>query len=403
MLSSVAQETYPITVERGIRKIGPDRYQVRVFVGRDQTTGKIRHATKTITASGIREARELRARFEANRKDLEGPRMSFGAYLEEWLSFGKKSGWTTKHYSENRRKVERVIGPLLGKKRLDKLDAKALDHFYSSLKNGLDREGLSGKPLAPRTVLGYHRLISSALEQAVKWGHVPRNVAKMATPPKAHKVELEIPTTEEVSQIIIRAERTPRLPEFPTLLRLAAATGARRGELCALRWEDVDLLGEAGITIRHAIGSFAGKTELKDPKSHAIRFVPIGAQMALALEGRYQRASMLAAEVGQTLEDGAFVFSLSPDGSTYLRPDTVTQAFARNLANLEGETERPWPYRFHDLRHYFATHSLAAGASPIEVAKMLGHSDASMVFKVYGHATAPRLREIAESVDSSLF
>ena len=399
----MAGETYPKKVERGIRRISPDRFEVRVFVGRDPATNRVRHASRVVRSSKITDARlalaQLAAEVESRR--FAGPGITFGALLEEWLRFGERGGWASKTIAENRRKVEKVIAPMLGSIRLDQLDAHRLDTFYQELFAGLDREGLSGAPLAPRTVLGYHRLISAALRQGRKWGKVEKNVAEDATPPKVIPKKWAIPTPAQVAELIAKAERSDRLPEFSTFLRLAAHTGARRGELCALTWGDVDLV-TGTLTIRHAIGTFSGGTELKDPKTHAIREVTLGRQMVEELIGRLDRAGEMAARFGCTIGPESFVFSLDPNGSTYLRPDTVTQAFVRLREQLERETGREWSFRFHDLRHFAASQSLAAGFSATDAAQRLGHADATLIHTTYGHGTAERARALADALEANL-
>jgi len=391
---------YPKKVERGIRRIGPDRFEVRVFIGRDPVTGKVRSASRVVHSPSIREARRALAQLETEieSRRFAGPGITFGALLEEWLRFGERGGWATNTLSENRRKVEKVLIPVLGAIPLEQLTAHRLDTFYQELLAGLEHEGLSGAPLKPRSVLGYHRLISAALRQGRKWGKVDRNVAEDATPPKVRAEKHTIPTAGEVAELVAKADRSDRLPEFGTLLRLAAHTGARRGELCALRWGDVDFV-DSKLTIRHAIGSFGGRTEIKDPKSHATREVTLGPVMLEVLIGRLDRARSVAERFDRTIGDDCFVFSLDPDGSTYLRPDTVSQAFGRLRMQLERDTRRPWPYRFHDLRHFAATEALRAGFSATDAAHRLGHADATLIHTTYGHGTEERARALAEALD----
>ena len=101
--------------------------------------------------------------------------------------------------------------------------------------------------------------------------------------------------------MIAFANRIERVPEFSALLLVAAHTGARRGELCALTWADVDSV-DSKITIRHAIGTYAGGTEVKDPKTHAIREVELGPLVLDALIERKARAIAAAELVGRTID-----------------------------------------------------------------------------------------------------
>ena len=122
-----------------------------------------------------------------------------------------------------------------------------------------------------------------------------------------------------------------------------------------------------------------------------------------ALIERKGRAIAAAELVGRTIEDDCYVFSPDIDGRDYLRPDTLSHAFVVLRKMLERETGRPWPYRFHDLRHYAATDILADGGSATDAAHRLGHADAALIHSTYGHATKDRQRQLAKSTEAKLF
>ena len=92
---------------------------------------------------------------------------------------------------------------------------------------------------SPKTIRNHHAIISSALHQGVRWDWVRENVAEKAKPPRVAQRRVKAPSVEEVRSVIEAAEQ--RDPRLAPLLMLAALTGMRRGELCALRWTDVDL------------------------------------------------------------------------------------------------------------------------------------------------------------------
>ena len=129
-----------------------------------------------------------------------------------------------------RAQVEQIIRPRLGKIVLTRLTPKHLDDLYRHMKE----EGRS-----PKTIRNYHAIISSALHQGVRWEWVRENVAEKAKPPRVAQRRVKAPSVEAVRSVIEAAE--DRDPRLAPLLMLAALTGMRRGELCALRWTDVDL------------------------------------------------------------------------------------------------------------------------------------------------------------------
>lgn len=144
-------------------------------------------------------------------------------------------------------------------------------------------------------------------------------------------------------------------PALPVFLRLAAISGARRGELCALRWRNLDL--EAGVLhIGGALVQVGNDIIEKDTEIHAERRVSIDKRtVELLTEYRSMFQSLLdVAEV--RLSNDAFVFSHALDGAEPRRPNYVTLAFGR-LANEQGLTG----VRLNDLRHFAATTMLVDG------------------------------------------
>ena len=384
------------TVEPGIVKLSSDKYKVRVFLGRDPATNKVLHVSRTVTG-GIRQARSVKKQLETESKagKFQGRQTNLSALLDEWIKFGRQSkGWSEKHAAETTRRIETDVRPQLGHLTLDELTAKRLDDFYSYLR---DDRGLS-----ETSVLHYHRLLSAALVQAEKWDLVDRVATRKATPPKARRAEVPTPSQSEVLQMVRHAERDgSKAPWLADAIFIAATTGIRRGELCGLRWSDVDLL-DGSLTVRRSIWENAGKTGDKDPKSHQVRLVPIGTATVARLEGRYAAASADAAKFGTIMSADAFVFSPSPDSSDYTKPDVLGHAFRRVIGQLRKATGQPWPYTLHSLRHYTATSANRLGAGPREAADRLGHADTSITLDVYTTTTSPQAKALAEALDHDL-
>jgi integrase len=115
----------------------------------------------------------------------------------------------------------------------------------------------------PATVRQTHAILRRAFRQAVRWGWVATNPAVEATPPRVRRAQLQIPGPDQMVALIAAAEVED--PELACFLRLAVATGARRGELCGLRWSRVDLAGGA-VLIDQAVVEVGGVIIEKDPK-----------------------------------------------------------------------------------------------------------------------------------------
>ncbi len=172
---------------------------------------------------------------------------------------------------------------------------------------------------------------------------------------------------------------------------LAAATGARRSELVALRWRNVDV--PEGV-VRIERGVVMGPTGLveKDTKTHAARRVALDDGTVQLLAAHRARMAARAAMCRVELTEDAFVFSNSGDGSGSWFPDSVTRAFKR-LCITEGLPDA----RLHDLRH-FASQLLSAGVDVRTVAGRLGHRNAATTLNVYAHFLEQADRSAADVI-----
>ena len=163
--------------------------------------------------------------------------------------------------------------------------------------------------------------------QAVKWGWCPINVATMASPPTVHPAsDRAHHSPQEVRAIVELAEQ--RNPILAALIMLGALTGARRGELCGLKWGDVDF--DAGtVRIARSILDLPGRVEEKATKSHQERTIALG-EAGVVLLGLHRDECVGRAQIGEVeLGPDTFVFSDRIEGSTPVRPDAVTGFFRR--------------------------------------------------------------------------
>ncbi len=163
------------------------------------------------------------------------------------------------------------------------------------------------------------------------------------------------------------------------LLLVGAVTGARRGELCALRWSDIDL-AHGSVLIHRALIDVGGRVGEKDTKTHAARRLRLDLATVEALTAYRAATEVRSVALGTALAVDAFAFSHAADGSMPIRPDKVTGSF-RRLADRLDLTH----VRLHDLRHFAATRMLAAGVPVRTVSGRLGHADASTTLGVYAH------------------
>jgi integrase len=176
------------------------------------------------------------------------------------------------------------------------------------------------------------------------------------------------------------------------LVWLAMTTGARRGELCALRWNRIDF-ATGVLDIRTAVAQINTRTWEKDTKTHQRRRIVADPQTLALLRAYLQHAAQIAASLDVELAKDAFVFSGSPDRSTWLKPDTVTQHYSRMCERLG------WDMHIHQLRHYSATELIAAGVAIRTVAGRLGHGGGgTTTLRVYSAWVAEADQRAASSL-----
>lgn len=355
------------------------------------SAGKRRQVIRS--ARTKREAEALLARLlvEVGDGRHTGPDPTFGELLDQWYELAAPD-LSPRSASVYRWMIDRYVAPALGRTRLSRLRASDLDGLYARLRQ---RGGQGGRPLAPKTVRYVHAICHRALAQAVKWGWLTANPAASATPPRLPRRAVPATETSAVVQILAAAEQQD--PDFGACLRLAAATGARRGELCALRWADVDLKG-ANLTIaRSVVHGDDGLVEKGSTKTGAARRIALDAGTVEVLETHRIRCEERARACGTRLAREAFVFSYEPDGAAPWRPDGVTQRFV-TLRNRLGHRD----VRLHDLRHHLATRLLVAGVPVRTVSERLGHANANVTLGIYAHFVPASDREAADLVEGLL-
>jgi integrase len=178
---------------------------------------------------------------------------------------------------------------------------------------------------------------------------------------------------------------------------VAATTGARRGEVCGLRWRDIDLEAGTVLISRSVVEAAHSVIVEKDTKTHASRRIALDPGTVSSLLTQQVRMRSRADACGRTLTDAAHVFSRDPDGDRPLAPNDVTKAFirVRTRAGLDS-------VRLHDLRHFAATRMLVAGVPVRTVSGRLGHANAATTLGVYAHFVEASDRDAATTLGALL-
>lgn len=381
--------------EPGIRELSAGVYELRVHVARDPLTKRLRQVSRTYRAprqewgAGIREARALRARLldEVRAGRHRGTKTTLGTLLDAWNLQREKMGRSPTTLAEDRRKIDKDVRPALGHRRLDKLTAEDLDRFYAAL---------VARGLSARSVVHYHRaILHPALAQGVKWGWVATNVADLASPPRRIPQHTSrVPSPDDVRRLIDEAHRSKNA-EMAGLITVAALSGLRDGELCGLRFCDVDATA-CQIHVRQVVWQAEGRWGTKPPKSHQQRTVEVDPTAIAVIERRRRIVAKEATALGEPFPAEGWVWSHAALGSRPYMPKAVSQAFRRirDRAGID--------CRFHDLRHFAGTEMVAAGADPRTVADQLGHADPAFTLRIYAAGRTARARQAASALGRTL-
>lgn len=304
-------------------------------------------------------------------------RLTVATYLERWLAddVSRLDQYTIKNYGIY---VRLHIVPKLGTIKLAQLQPAHVQGLYAAMQT-------SG--LAPKTIRNAHGVLRAALGRAVTWGLVPRNVAALATPPRAQSPEFRTLTAEEAKHL----GRTTQGNRWAPMLLLALTTGLRQGELLGLKWGDIDFA--AGVLqVRRQYerdGAFSA------PKASSQRRLDLAPDEVRALEIQRAAQGQDRERYGDRYIDQDLVFSTHKG-----RPLMHRNVF-REFKRLLQKAALP-NIRFHDLRHTNATLLLGQGAHPKVVQERLGHSQVGITLNTYSHVLPGLGREAIERLGAAL-
>ena len=282
--------------------------------------------------------------------------------------------------------IERHLKPALGDTPLWKLTSRDCDQLYARMR---------ATGLGQSRVRCAHVVLHRAVAQAVRWGRLTRNPVSNATRPPVARVTITPPGVDDVRAALAASRKADG--ELWCWLQVAIASGARRGEVCALRWCDVDL-DKRVVRIERSVSATASAgVAIKSTKTGKPRVVSLTTQAVDALSERRAHAEQAAAAGGRDLDELELIFATDRIGQQPWRPDMVTGRWTR-LRKEIGLSH----VRLHDLRHFVATELLTAGIDLRTVANRLGHARTSTTLDIYWGFVPARDRDAADHLDALL-
>ncbi len=383
---------------------GDGYWHGRVTVGfTDDGSPDRRHVMGKSKGVVVGKVRELEKNRDRGQVPRAGQRWTVALWLDHWLEHIAAPNLRPTSLAAYRTAVRKHLVPGVGKHRLDRLEPEHLERLYRQLvKDGAK----------PATAHQVHPTVRTALGEAQRRGHVGRNVASLAKPPRVQVEEVEPYTVEEVRAILAAAAEEPNHARWA----IALALGLRQGEVLGLRWSDVDL--DRGLLwvrksrvrpiYEHGCGGGCGKFpgwcpqrvlvngEDGDTKSRAGRRVMglPGPLADLLAEHRAQQA-VDRERARQLWRDSGWVFT-SVTGEP-LNPNSDYHRW-KSLLRAAGVRDG----RLHDARHTAATVLLVLGVPERTVMGIMGWSSTAMAAR-YQHITDPIRRTVADQVGGLLW
>lgn len=359
---------------------------------RDPATGERRRKWHSFLGNK-REAQSECARLISALKGgtyLEPAKVTVAAHMERWLEH-VRSQVSPKTFERYCGVVRSNILPALGALPIIKLQPAQISEMYAKALRGGRMDGKSGG-LSPASVLYMHRVLKSALAVAVsEWRLLPWNPADPIKAPKVKRKSMRALDATETAALL-EAARPYRL-FIPVLL--AVTCGLRRGEICALRWRNVEPSGTAQLAVVGSTEQTKAGIREKETKSGRARTVALTALAVEELRRHKIRQAEELLRLGLRQSDDMYVVAQA-DGHP-LKPNSLTHEFVRFIAG-SGLPK----IRFHDLRHSHATHLLASGVHPKIAQERLGHATVAITLDLYSHVLPGMQAEAASRVDQAL-
>jgi integrase len=234
--------------------------------------------------------------------------------------------------------------------------------------------------------------MAQALDQAVRWSWIHRNVAKLARPPKEVRSEGRSLTPEQARHLLdtLKGHRNE------VLYTLMLTTGLRRGEALGLKWIDIDWARSTLRVARQLLRTSEGLVTTDTKTISSRRVVNLPAQLVGMLRTHLQSQIEERTALGAAWVDSGFVFTTAI--GTPLDPRNLLRDFKQACHEAELGDWHP-----HELRHSAASLMLASGVKLQVVSEVLGHSSIRMTADVYGHILDPDREAAAEAMAATLW
>lgn len=373
----------------GFKKLSNNKYKISVELGYD-ILGNRKRKTEIFHGSfndmKKREAELMQMYYHVgNVRNVND--LTFEQYSDIFLDKYCKDNISLVTMDGYEEALQRIL-PLIGKVKLNKITPLMLDSMYQHLKIGKSK-----KVLGYHSMYTFYKLINVMFNQAIKWELVDRNPNLKATKPKKEKKERRFYDIQQIDQLLKSLE--DESIKYKALITLALDSGARRSEICALKWNDIDFDTHT-LRIDNSLKVVKGIVDEGKTKTPASNRVIILSNATIEVLKEYKKwQDEYKKQMGKQWKGANRVF-ISKFGG-HMNPDTCSKIINKIVKrhNLDYLT-------FHELRHTSATYLINKGVNPKAVSQRLGHSDTSVTMEIYSHTFEHTKKESANAFDEIL-
>jgi integrase len=368
-----------------ITERGKDKYQIDIIIGYDSNGKRVRHIETFNGKKKEAEARqsEIKALIKKGAY-TKLTNMTFNNFIDIWWNDYALKELSPKTLEVNNSLLKRIKSNL-GFHKLKELSPIFIKKFYNDLKD---------KGLTPNTICHYYTLIGSILSFAVQMEYIDRNPNASIKKPQLDKKEAPFYNMEQVQDLLgcLQMETIKR----QAIILLALDTGARRGEITGLEWEDINF-EKCTITINKVTQVVERKIIEKDkPKNNSsIRTIDITQNTINILKQYQMEQNNLKIKLGNKWGNSKKVFTTNEGYIMY--PDTPSKI----LNSIIKKYHLP-PIHFHSLRHISASMQLMSVEAKdyIRVSKRIGHSSITTTLNTYAHVIKNNNGDIINAMNS---
>ena len=368
-----------------IRKRSDGRWEARIIIGhKNDGSPMYKSAFAKTQKSALKQLHQLLDLYRD--VDLtEECRMTLGEWMDKWMDeymiFTIKEN-TIKGY---RSQIDHQIKPFIGHKQLASLTTADIQKFYNKIK----KEGrvhphpIHGHVLSDSMVRKIHMMLHEAMEVAVRERYIVRNPTDNTTIPKKTITEKQVLDDSQLNRFLEAIQGEPYWHDF---FYVEVMTGLRRGEICGIKWSDIDF-NEGTLCIKRSVSTKeGGGVSIGETKTDAgVRTIIMPPSVA----------TLLWKKRSDAINEWVFPHYTNP--SDPLHPSSAYKKLKTLLKRLELPL-----LRFHDLRHTFATQATDGGVDPKTLAGILGHTDASFTLDTYTHVTSDMQRGASAIVNNMM-